>query len=220
MKFESCIVHDERLKCWDAGAFHIVSYINLHSSSHSSFTLIPPSVSYFCVTVPSGSVSRSSICQHRPEGVWQSGWGPGERHQTWDAGLGSAPPSLHTPFPSLFELLALPSVCAWFGAGCRSRGRKKGCLPMTNDNLRINTREEGGWRKRAESLFHHPWVPVGPLINPSSLPFTVFWRLSFIIFILIHSLFLTKMLNNSSLDSVPHFRLPALVTPPTIYVYI
>lgn len=94
MKLESCIVHDERPKWWDAVAFDNVSYINVHSSSHSSFTLIPPRVSYFCLTVPSGFVSRSSICQHHPGG-WQSGLGPGERHQTWDAGLGSPPSHLY-----------------------------------------------------------------------------------------------------------------------------
>lgn len=63
-------------------------------------------------------VNVSKFHLSAPSRGWQSGWGPGERHQTWDAGLGSP------PIPSLFELLAPPSVCAWFGAGCRRRGRK------------------------------------------------------------------------------------------------
>lgn len=88
MKLDSCIVHDERLKWWDAVAFDIVSYISFHSSTHSSLTLIPPSVSCFCLTFPGGLLSRSSIYQHHPGG-WQCEWGPGEWHQTWDAGLGS-----------------------------------------------------------------------------------------------------------------------------------
>ena len=108
IKLQSCIAHVERPEWWDSVAFHIVSYINFHSSSHSSFTLNPPSVSYFCVTVPSGLVSRSSICQHHPGG-WQSGWGPGERHQTWDAGLGPPTPP---PHPISIWVAAPPDLSA------------------------------------------------------------------------------------------------------------
>lgn len=69
MKSESYFLCAERLKRWDSLAFYIISYTSFHSLSHSSFTLISPSVSYFCVTVPSGLVPRSSICQHHPGGV-------------------------------------------------------------------------------------------------------------------------------------------------------
>lgn len=123
---------------------HRLPFIN-----HSSFTLIPPSISQFCITVHGGFVSRSSICQHPPVG-WQSRLGPGDRHQTWDAGLGS------------------PNVCARIGAGLL-QDKEKGLPAMTNGYLRINTQVssggEGGRRKSAESLFHHPSVSFGSLIN-------------------------------------------------------
>lgn len=101
-------------------------------------------------------MSRSSICQHPPEG-WQSRLGPGDRHQTWDAGLGS------------------PNVCARIGAGLL-QDKEKGLPAMTNGYLRINRRRggEGGRRKSAESLFHHPSVSFGPLINLWTLHLPLF----------------------------------------------
>lgn len=158
-----------KTRWWDTFAFDIVSYTNFHSSSYSSFTLIPPSVSYFCLTVPSGLVSRSSICQHHPGG-WQSGWGPGERHQTWDAGLGSPPSHLYLSC-WLLHLSAHDLKLAV--AGQKER-------PSTNDNLRINTQVREGRRKRAESLFHHPSASVGLLINLWSLHLPLFLCLSLI----------------------------------------
>lgn len=123
-KLESWIVDDERLKMRRCCC---LSYTGFRSSSHSSFTLIPPSISQFCITVHSGFVSRSSICQHPPVG-WQTRLGPGDRHQTWDAGLGS------------------PNVCARIGAGLL-RDKKKGLPAMINGYLRINTQVRRGGRE-------------------------------------------------------------------------
>lgn len=149
-----------KTRWWRAFAFDIVSYINFHSSSYSSFTLVPPSVSYFCLTVPTELVSRSSISQHHPGG-WQSGWGPGERHQTWDAGLGSPPSHLYLSC-WLLHLSAHDLKLAVAGQKERS---------STNDKWQSQNKHtsHGGRRKRAESLFHHPSTSVGLLINLWSL---------------------------------------------------
>lgn len=121
--------------------FHTLWYIILHSLSHSSFTLIPLSVSYFCVTVPNGLVSRSFFCQHHLGG-WQGGWGPRERHQTRDAGLGL----LASPHPISIWVTG-PSICLRMIWNWLSQARKKGPPPVTNDNLRINITEEGVEKK-------------------------------------------------------------------------
>lgn len=193
MKSESYFLCAERLKRWDSLAFYIISYTSFHSLSHSSFTLISPSVSYFCVTVPSGLVPRSSICQHHPGGVTER-MRPGT-HQTLDAGLGFLPPPSLSP--PLFEF-AGPSICLRMIWSWLSQEGKKGPPPMTNDNLRINTPEREGMRNRAESLFHHPSVSVGLLINLWSLPMTLFWCLSLIFS---HSLTLVIISGNLSFCS-------------------
>lgn len=121
MKSESYFLCAERLKRWDSLAFYIISYTSFHSLSHSSFTLISPSVSYFCVTVPSGLVPRSSICQHHPGGVTERMRPGGDTSNVgcWPW-FSPRPPRLHL----YLSLLAPPSVCAWFGAGCRRKERK------------------------------------------------------------------------------------------------
>lgn len=64
--------------------------------------------------------------------------------------------------------LGSPNVCARIGAGLL-QDKEKGLPAMTNGYLRINMQVrrggEGGRRKSAESLFHHPSVSFGPLIN-------------------------------------------------------
>lgn len=174
------MMNDERSKLWNSTASHIVSCINFHSSSHSSFTLIPPSVSYFCVTVPSGLVSRSSICQHHPGG-WQRRWGPRERHQTWDAGLGSPPSHLYLScWP--FHLSAHDLELAVAGEEERLSTNDK----WQSQNKHTSEGGEGGG-KRAESLFHHPSLSVGLLINLWSLPITLLWCLSLVLCLFSHS---------------------------------
>ncbi len=171
-------MHDERLKWWDAVAVHIVSYITFHSSSHSSFTLIPPSVSYFCVTVPSGFVSRSSICQHHPRGD------RADEAQGRDIKRGML--ALVLPH-SISIWVAGPAICLRMIWSWLLQERNKGPPPMTNDDLRINTQVREGRRKRAESLFHHPSASVGLLINLWSLPLTLLWCLSLNCVLLYHS---------------------------------
>lgn len=85
-------------------------------------------------------------------------------------------------------LLFLRMIWSWL-----SQERKKGPLPMTNDNLRINTHVREGGRKRAESLFHHLSVSVGLVINLWSLLPTLFWCLSLNFSLFIHFLTLVKL---------------------------
>lgn len=165
--------------CCSFALFHTSTSIHqaIHLS-HSSLLLFHTSVSLSpvgpCLEVPSVSAVQGGVTERmRPRGetsnvgCWPWFYTP------------STPPTPSTPSHLYLSLLAPPSVCAWFGAGCRGRERK-GPPPMTNDNLRINTRVREGRRKRAESLFHHPSASVGLLINLWSLPLTLFWCLSLI----------------------------------------
>lgn len=118
----------------------------------------------------------------------------GRHIKRWMLALVLPPPS---PSPPLFEF-AGPSICLRMIWSWLSQEGKKGPPPMTNDNLRINTPEREGMRNRAESLFHHPSVSVGLLINLWSLPMTLFWCLSLIFS---HSLTLVIISGNLSFCS-------------------
>lgn len=137
------VVYDERLKWRDAAAFHIVSYIHFHSS----FTLIPSSVSYFCVTAPRWVRVSKFHLSAPTRGGWQSGWGPGERHQTWDAGLGSLPHPI-----SIW--VAGPSIClrmiwSWLS----QEGKKR---PSTNDKWQSQNKHK--WGRGGEKELNHSFI--------------------------------------------------------------
>lgn len=85
--------------------------------------------------------------------------------------------------------LCLRMIWSWL-----SQERKKGPLPVTNDNLRINTHVRPGRRKRAESLFHHPSASVGLFINLWSLLLTLFGCMSLIFFLFAHCVTLVRIL--------------------------
>ncbi len=80
--------------------------------SHSSLLLFHTSVSLSpvgsCLEVPSVSTIQGVTERMRPRGETSN--------------VGCWP--WFSPIPSLFELLAPPSVCAWFGAGCCRRETK------------------------------------------------------------------------------------------------
>lgn len=81
-----------RCRClWRCFIHHLPFIKSFIFHTHPSFCFI------LCLTVPGGLVSRSSICQHHPGG-WQGRLSPGERHQTWDAGLGSSPSHLYLSY--------------------------------------------------------------------------------------------------------------------------
>lgn len=127
VKLDSCIVQDERLTWWDAVSLDILIH-QLPFMSHSCFTLMPPSVSCLCISVPGGPVSQSSICQHHPGGdradeigtwllqdwkttndKWQS-----QNKPTWEAAEEKWAESLfHHPSASLL-VLSLTSSSLFF----------------------------------------------------------------------------------------------------------
>lgn len=183
-RFKTLWIWEPETGSGDFPLFDTSAYIDfaIHLSPMSHF-----SVSYFCVTVPNGLVSRSSICQHHSRELggggkvgWQGGWGPRERHQKWDAGLGP-PPSTS---PSHLYLSNWSLHLSVHDLELAVAGRNKGPTLVTNDNLRINTSwgGEGG----AESLFHHPSASVALLINLWPLSLTLLWCLSLIFFLFPH----------------------------------
>lgn len=160
--------------------FHTSAFIHraIHLS-HSSLLLfqtsVPLSLAGWCLEVP--SVSSTIQGGDRAD----EAQGRDIKHGMLALVLPpypSSPSCPATPVPSLFELLAPPSVCAWFGAGCR-RSERKGSANDKWQSQNKHTSEGGQGRgKRAESLFHHPSASVALLINLWSLPCSLLSRLS------------------------------------------
>lgn len=137
-------------------------------TSHSCFTLMPPSVSCLCISVPGGLVSRSSICQHH------AGGDRADEAQGSDIKRGML--ALVLPRPTSIWVdghsIWLCMIGTWL-----LQDRKTDTPPMTNDNLTIKPYARQGRRKELNHPFilHQvPFLLFSPLFFCLSLSSTHF----------------------------------------------